>query len=170
MVSLFVPPEKGPVLPLQPESPYKATSPGDGLTGSDLSHEVEFLLAKASGVCSERANLLLRDYNLKVRSYSVLSLACSNSSPSQRELAEFLRLDPSQIVALVDDLERRGAVARQPDPQDRRSNVIVATDEGRRIFDQAAAATREARRMSLAALSDTEVDALRTMLRKIALP
>lgn len=157
-------------MPLQPELKTKTDTFSTGLMGSDLSNEVEFLLAKASGACSESANSLLRDYDLKVRSYSVLSLACSNSSPSQRELAEFLRLDPSQIVALVDDLERRGAVVRQPDPRDRRSNVIVATDAGRDLFERAAAATQEARRKSLSGLSDTEIDTLRGMLRKIALP
>jgi DNA-binding MarR family transcriptional regulator len=31
---------------------------------------------------------------------------------------------------LVDDLERRGIVERQPDPSDRRAKLIVLTDKG----------------------------------------
>ena len=48
-----------------------------------------------------------------------------------------LGLDPSQIVALVDDLEGRGLVMRTLDPNDRRNKLIVATDDGRDMCEQA---------------------------------
>ena len=86
------------------------------LYSSELANETEFLAARARSVGSRRANEDLASLDLKVRSYSVLSLACSGLNPSQRELAEFLFLDPSQIVALVDQLEKRGAVKRKADP------------------------------------------------------
>ena len=40
----------------------------------------------------------------------MLTLANSGLEPTQRELADFLSLDPSQIVALMDELEKRGLV------------------------------------------------------------
>ena len=98
---------------------------------TDLASEIEFLTARARSLGSGRANNMLAELDLKVRSYSVLSLACSGQNPSQRELADFLSLDPSQIVALVDQLEKRGAVTREADPRDRRSKVIAPTPAGR---------------------------------------
>ncbi|NKX52566.1 MarR family transcriptional regulator, partial [Arthrobacter deserti] len=103
-----------------------------------------------------------------VRSYSVLSLACSGENPSQRELADFLSLDPSQIVSLVDQLEKRGAVTREADPRDRRSKVIAATAAGRRLYRAAAAVVRESEAQSLRRLNEAERDTLRSLLRRVA--
>ncbi|HXF02606.1 MAG TPA: MarR family transcriptional regulator [Arthrobacter sp.] len=135
---------------------------------TDLASEIEFLTARARSLGSGRANNMLAELDLKVRSYSVLSLACSGQNPSQRELADFLSLDPSQIVALVDQLEKRGAVAREADPRDRRSKVIAPTAAGRRLYKRAEAIIRQASDLSLAQLNEQERETLRDLLRRIA--
>jgi len=147
------------------------TSPetsAERLRDTDLANEIEFMTARARSVGSGRANSMLAGLDLRVRSYSVLSLACSGQNPSQRELANFLSLDPSQIVALVDLLENRGAVTREQDPRDRRSKVIVATPGGRELYLQAAAVIQDAEDQSLRDLSPTEREQLRSLLRRIA--
>lgn len=140
----------------------------DRLLASELVNEIEFLAARARSVGISHANAVLAPLELKVRSYSVLAMACSGTDPSQRELSEFLRLDPSQIVSLVDALEERGLVERAADPRDRRSKVIRPTPAGRKLYGRAAAAVREAEETSLAALDGAERDQLRILLRKIA--
>ena len=135
---------------------------------TDLASDLEFLTARARALGSARANARLEALNLKVRSYAVLALACSDSNPSQRELADFLSLDASQIVALVDGLEQRGLVVRESDPRDRRSNVIKPTDAGRTLFAQAATQVRIAEDESLRSLSATERAQLREYLSRIA--
>ena len=97
------------------------TAVANRLLDTVLGTNIEFLMARARSIGSENANRLLSQLGLRVRSYSVLSLACSPAQPSQRELADFLSLDPSQIVALVDELEKRGLVCRSTDKRDRRS-------------------------------------------------
>lgn len=135
---------------------------------SDLAGEIEFLTARTRALGSTRANALLEPLDLKVRSYSVLSLACSELAPTQRELAEFLSLDPSQIVPLVDQLEARGLVERRADPQDRRSKVINATPAGKELYWQARTLTAEGESASLGGLSKNEQDTLRGLLSRIA--
>jgi len=108
-------------------------------------------------------------HGLKVRSYSVLALAVSDARPSQRELAEFLRLDPSQVVALVDELQTRGLVMREPDPADRRANVVTATPAGRSLFAQAERSARAAERDLHSDLSEVERAQLLGLLRRLAL-
>lgn len=146
----------------------EAAAGPERLMAAELADEIEFLTARARSVGSGRANTALKELDLKVRSYSVLSLACSDLHPSQRELADFLSLDPSQIVALVDELERRGAVTREADARDRRSKVIAATPEGRQLYKQAFALVRTAEEHSLGELSLEERGQLRTLLRRIA--
>jgi DNA-binding MarR family transcriptional regulator len=130
--------------------------------------EIEFLTARARALGSAKANALLAPLDLKIRSYAVLSLACSGAAPSQRELAEFLLLDPSQIVALVDGLEQRGLVQRETDPQDRRSKVIKGTEEGRQLLARAAVATQQAEDQAMSNLTASERGQLRELLRRIA--
>ena len=71
------------------------------LRESALVEDVSFLLARANALSLASGNVSLAPHGLKVRSYSVLALACEDVHPSQREVAEFLRLDPSQVVSLV---------------------------------------------------------------------
>lgn len=143
-------------------------APADPLLASELVTEVEFLAARAVSIGTARANSMLAPLDLKVRSYSVLALACTAEAPSQRELADFLCLVPSQIVAIVDALEQRGLVERIGDRNDRRSKVIRATASGKKLYENASKAVREAEAISLEALTVEEYDQLRGLLRRIA--
>lgn len=107
------------------------------LWDSAIGHDVSFMLARANAVSMARTHDVLSAFGLKVRSYALLGIAAADTRPSQRELSQFLRLDPSQIVSLVDELQRKGLVRREPDPRDRRANVVVATEEGVRVFEEA---------------------------------
>jgi len=142
----------------------------DRLLGSALAREIEFLNARARSIGSAIANDLLQEHGLRVRSYSVLAVACGGLRPTQRQLAEFLRLDPSQIVALVDELEAAGLVRREPDPGDRRSKVIVATEAGEQRYRAAREATARAEDRALAALTPAERATLRELMTKVAFP
>jgi len=52
---------------------------------------------------------------------------------SPRQLAPVLGTDHAGMTRLVDRLEGKGLVARQPHPQDRRSIVVGLTDAGREV-------------------------------------
>ena len=58
-------------------------------------------------------------------------------------------------------------MARQPDPADRRRNVVVLTDAGRKTLKDARAASDRAERKLLADLSAAESDQLRELLARI---
>ena len=139
-----------------------------GLRSSALTDDVSFLLARANAIALAAGNAALAEHGLKARSYSVLVLASGDARPSQRELAEFLMLDPSQIVALVDELEDRRLVSRETNPRDRRSKGICATVAGKRLYGEARAIVRAAESESLAPLDDDERQQLRSLLRRIA--
>jgi DNA-binding MarR family transcriptional regulator len=142
------------------------TEPAEKLMAATISQDAGFLLAKLHAAGSVLNNRALAGFGLKERSYSVLALANSELEPTQREMAEFLSLDPSQIVALIDELEKRGLVIRAPGKQDRRAKIVSATDEGAAVFRQAEAAAQEAESTALAGLSNTEIAALKGLLRK----
>ena len=136
------------------------------LAESSISTDIGFLLAKLHAAGSVLNNAALAEFGLKERSYSVLALACGDLGPTQRELAEFLSLDPSQIVALIDELEQRGLVERRPGISDRRQKLVAATKAGRTLHAAARKATQAAEARQLEMLTGEEVASLRSILRK----
>jgi len=142
------------------------TRPEDKLVAASISRDAGFLLAKLHAAGSILNNRALAEFGLKERSYSVLALANSELEPTQREMAEFLSLDPSQIVALIDELEKRGLVIRAPGKLDRRAKIVSATAEGAALFRRAEASARAAEAAALASLSGPEIRELKSLLRK----
>ena len=80
---------------------------------------------------------------LSGRQYMVLAVLSADAPPSQLELAGLCGLLPAQIVPVIDELERRGLVARQRSETDRRRSVVRLTEAGREILEQADALGRE---------------------------
>jgi DNA-binding MarR family transcriptional regulator len=138
----------------------------DKLAAASITRDMGFLLAKLHAEGSVLNNRALAAFGLKERSYSVLLLANSGLEPTQRELADFLSLDPSQIVALVDELEKRGCVSRAPGKLDRRAKIVTATAEGAELFAQARDAAAQAEAEALQGLDAAEVATMKALLRK----
>jgi DNA-binding MarR family transcriptional regulator len=159
----------GRTMTISAEAGRTVETPGK-LVPASISSDAGFLLAKLHAAGSVVNNRALEDFQLKERSYSVLALAASGLAPSQREIADFLSLDPSQIVSLVDDLEKRGLVLRAPDKQDRRARIVTATESGERLYASATKATRRAEAEALDVLSQEEISELKRLLRKALWP
>jgi DNA-binding MarR family transcriptional regulator len=125
-------------------------------------------LASAQGVAT--ANTALRPLELTSRSYSLLEHVEGHEGVSQRGLADALRLDPSQIVALVDTLERRGLLERRPNPSDRRQRSVVTTSLGRSTLARARALVDHSLDEVLQDLDEAEREALHHLLLRIVRP
>lgn len=135
-----------------------------------LIDDTSFLLARASALSNAAGNKALAEFGLKVRSYSVLELAGDGGRTSQREIADFLRLDPSQVVALVDELQRANLVGREPDPRDRRANVIIVTPLGRETLEKARQKVRMTVQSLHSGLTESERATFTDLLRRTAFP
>ena len=101
------------------------------------------LLVKLADDVMARAEDPLAALGLSGRQYTVLAILDSDAPPSQLDLAGMCGLLPAQIVAVIDELERRGFVARQRSESDRRRSVVTLTEAGREILERADALGRE---------------------------
>src|SRR5512133_3781584 len=95
-----------------------------------LADDVGFLMARCGAIAIRSINQALEPLGLRGRQYMVLGLAAEGAGMSQRDIGVLLGLDPSTVVALVDELEHAGFVERQPKPGDRRTRLIAATTAG----------------------------------------
>ena len=113
-----------------------------GQSSEDLGEQ---LLRVARGL--RRAWMVdLSEHDLSPHESRALRVAADREeSPRLRDLADALRIAPRSVTDVVDALERKGYVVREPDPHDRRASVVVVTDAGRQVR----AAVHEARRRSV---------------------
>ena len=51
------------------------------------------------------------------------------------DLAAHLHIAPRSATEVIDALQERGLVHRQPDPSDRRATLVELTDDGHRVLD-----------------------------------
>ncbi len=86
----------------------------------------------AAGRFAER----LEPLGLAPRHAAVLRVLGRHTGANQRAVAEALALPPSRLVALIDELERRGLVGRGEDPQDRRSYALHLTRRGNDVLEE----------------------------------
>jgi DNA-binding MarR family transcriptional regulator len=63
--------------------------------------------------------------------YVVLSALATTNRRRLKELADEAHCTPATITGVVDVLERKGLVSRQPNPDDRRSLLVAITEEGK---------------------------------------
>jgi DNA-binding MarR family transcriptional regulator len=91
-----------------------------------------FLLVRLALGYKARAIAAMEGAGYSQYHYSVLALLDEQPRKAQAAIAEMLGVDPSQLVGVLDGLERRGLVERRRDPDDRRRHVVSLTAKGRR--------------------------------------
>lgn len=77
----------------------------------------------------------------------------------QNALADAVGIEGASLVRLIDELVSLGLVVREPDPSDRRANVISLTPTGRRVVGEVNDDLLELRREVFAALPASDLEA-----------
>ncbi|MER5743429.1 MarR family transcriptional regulator [Streptomyces sp. NPDC002225] len=86
---------------------------------------------------------------------------------SQRELAAAMEIDPSQLVAILNELESSGLCERRRDPADRRRHIVEITPAGQGVLERMDEAVREAEREIFGDLTEAEQAVLRELLDRV---
>ena len=110
---------------------------------------------------------MLAELELTPQQYGVLLGLDSLVSCSQRTLAAALGIDPRNLVAVLDALERRGLVVRRPDPDDRRRRAVSLTAAGSGAAERLRRAGEDLDRELAQGLDGAEQAALRRILTKL---
>jgi DNA-binding MarR family transcriptional regulator len=109
----------------------------------------------------------LEPYGIDGRQLAVLLAIDDRVPQSQQEIARRLDVDRTSMVALVDELERKGLAERQSVAGDRRKNVVALTAVGRDTVRKATQASDVAEREFLTKLSEAEAATFRRLLRTV---
>ena len=109
------------------------------------------------GQVGQRAQALVAEAlageGMRRQHFTVLTSLAEQGEASQAALGRRLWIDPSDLHAIVGDLERDGLIARARDPEDKRRNVVRLTAAGRALLKRLDALIDGAQREFLSPLS-----------------
>src|SRR3954468_15020452 len=109
-------------------------STSDASPARGLSHRAGFLLVQLGAHAHRRFADRLAALGLHPRHFGMLSHIAAAEGHSQQTLSDALGIHRSAMVALVDDLERRGLAERRRNAHDRRAYTLYLTPAGRELL------------------------------------
>jgi DNA-binding MarR family transcriptional regulator len=147
---------------IKPTRPLPKAGPSAGTAGWGI---LIFRLARMTGY---RLGEALAALDMRTHEFAVLHHLEQAGPLSQQDLGAALRINPSNLVGLLDDLEADGLVLRPRDPRDRRRHLVELTAAGRQRLARAKQAAVATEQDLLAPLSERERKALQGMLERLA--
>jgi DNA-binding MarR family transcriptional regulator len=162
----------------QTNKPRKAPKPAKGEALAIAVEQVDTrYLQTLMGYNARRAALSiielflerLAPYGLKPVDFSVMSTIGHNPGVTSRQLCATLNLLPPNLVGLIQSLESRGLIERQPHPHDGRAVGLHATPKGLALMQQAEQTASDLELEKTAKLTPAERKTLLTLLQKIYL-
>jgi DNA-binding MarR family transcriptional regulator len=127
-----------------------------------------FLLAQVGAHAASRFAERLDALELSPPDAGIIRLLRMSPGISQQELAARLRIHPSRLVAIVDNLEKRNIVERRANEEDRRLYSLHLTRDGTQLLEGIGKVAREHQDALLSGLSGEERGQLAALLRKVA--
>jgi DNA-binding MarR family transcriptional regulator len=127
-----------------------------------------FLLAQLGAHAASQFAQRLGVLDLTPPDAGILRLLRIAAGLSQQALAAKLKIHPSRLVAILDNLEKRGFVERRANPDDRRLYSLYLAKNGEEALDRIGEVAREHQDALLSAISQEERDQLANLLLRIA--
>jgi DNA-binding MarR family transcriptional regulator len=127
-----------------------------------------FLISRMGMVAARGFAERIAEVGLSPRGWGALSVLGKEGAITQQWLGTCIGMDPSSMVATIDELEAAGLVERRRNPRDRRAHALHITSQGRRTLAEGRKIARRAQEELLAPLSAEEREQLHALLLRLA--
>ncbi|GAA4946298.1 MarR family winged helix-turn-helix transcriptional regulator [Actinoplanes utahensis] len=108
---------------------------------------------------------ILARHEVTMWAYAVLTALHESPMRTQAALADSIGADKTRLIRVLDDLQERDFITREPDPADRRVRLLALTTRGRRTHQAIVAEIRAAEAGLLATVPEPDQEAfLRTLV------
>ena len=124
---------------------------------------------KAHDALREHAYRHIRSLGIGLSDFAVLEMVLHKGPAPVNAIGQKVGLTSGSITAAVDRLERKGLVARRPDPGDRRARVVHLTAGGRKLIARAFAGHAAAMETATSGLTAAGKAQAARLLKKLGL-
>jgi len=135
-------------------------------TTSSTSHRSAALLDHLARLTRLRTEAALAPFGMRPRHLVALTLLRDHGGAQQQGLAIALQIDRTNLVGLLNELEKAGYVERRRSPEDRRRHIVELTPAGEQALRDVEASLAAAEDEVLAALDADEREALYRLLQR----
>src|SRR3954453_1982136 len=94
------------------------------------------LMIKLGRITMHRFAEALEPFGIKPRHVAALIELRDRGALTQQSLCGALHLDPTNLVAILNELEERGYATRRRDPADRRRHIVQVSAKGLKVIDK----------------------------------
>ena len=133
-----------------------------------LTRHTGFLISRMGLVAQRGFAERMAEVGLTPREWGAMNVLDREGAITQQSLGKCIGMDPSSMVATLDELERKGLVERRRNPQDRRAHALHLTAKGRRTLARGRQLAARAQDELLAPLSADERSQLHDLLLRLA--
>ncbi|MFJ5761106.1 MarR family winged helix-turn-helix transcriptional regulator [Neobacillus sp. NPDC093182] len=124
---------------------------------------------KASKAVVENIQKDIESHKISNENFMILELLYSKGPHPVQKISEILSIPSGSITYVVDKLEKKGLVERQPNPNDRRASNVLLTEEGRALFDEIFPKHVATISQNLSIVSNDEKELLIDLLKRIGM-
>ncbi len=139
----------------------------EAVDGYQLDHSIGHLLRRGHQRHNAAFQDGIGDLQLTATQFAAMVKISQLGRVSQNQLGRMTAMDPATIQGVIQRLEARKLIARQPDPGDRRLTLLSLTADGTKLVVDAIARARKINEATLAPLQPAERQTLLTLLRKL---
>jgi DNA-binding MarR family transcriptional regulator len=93
-------------------------------------------MIKLGRITLHRFSEALEPFGIRPRHVAALIELRDKGELTQQSLCGHLHLDPTNLVAILNDLEQRGYATRRRDPEDRRRHIVEVSKKGLAVIDR----------------------------------
>lgn len=93
-------------------------------------------MIKLGRITMHRFTEALEPFGIRPRHVAALIELRESGQITQQSLCGALHLDPTNLVAILNDLEQRGYATRRRDPADRRRHIVEVSKKGIAVIDK----------------------------------
>lgn len=99
--------------------------------------------------------------------WQVLDIIVNNKDTKQTEIAEKTSKDTASVTRIIELLNKKGCVARQTDPVNRRKLILGVSNHGEKVYHKAATIINECTANALAGLKEKRLKKLKKVFKTI---
>lgn len=134
----------------------------------DLNESIGLMLKTSAKAWEKVVDVDMRNkFGLTGGKWKIIVVLSIRQGITQKQLADMTFVEAPTLVPIIDKMEKDGYLKRQPDPNDRRNNLIFMTEKSEKIVEPIIDCIIDIRKIALNKISKKDLEIGKKVLLQI---